>query len=65
MLIKTALVSHYNSDTFLVEMSKAIRSFQEEGLTVEIQYQPLAVNSPRPAVLFSALVHGRKENTNG
>ena len=65
MIIKSALVSSHDSDTFLVRMSEAIRSFQEEGLNVDIQYQPLFIDTPRPSVLYSALIHGRKENTNG
>lgn len=65
MLIKSALVSSHDSDTFLVRMSEAVRSFQEDGLTVEVQYQPLVVDSPRSFVLYSALIHGRKEKTDG
>ncbi len=65
MIIKSALVSSHDSDTFLVRLSEAVSSFQNEGLTVEIQYNPLYIDTPRPAVLYSALIHGRKENTNG
>lgn len=65
MIIKSALVSSHDSDTFLVRMSEAIRSFQEDGLTVEVQYHPLFIDTSRPSVLYSALIHGRKEKTNG
>ncbi len=65
MIIKTAHVSSTDSDTFLVRMSEAIHSFQEEGLTVEVQYQPLAINKSHASVLYSALIHGRKEENNG
>ena len=66
MLIKSALVSSHDPDTFLVRMSEAVHTFQEEGLEVDIQYQPLAISTPRPSVLYSALIHGRKEqNKNG
>lgn len=64
MIIKSAHVSSVDSDTFLVRMSEAIKAFQEEGLIVEIQYHPLAINTPRASVLYSALIHGRKEINN-
>lgn len=65
MIIKSSLVSSADSETFLVRMSEAIRSFQEEGLTVEVQYQPVGIESHRPFILYSALIHGRKEENNG
>lgn len=64
MIIKSAHVSSVDSDTFLERMLEVIKTFQEEGLVVEIQYQPLAINSPRALVLYSALIHGRKEINN-
>lgn len=64
MIIKSALVSSHDSEVFLERMSVAINTFQTEGLKVDIQYQPLYISSTRPAVLYSALIHGLKENTN-
>lgn len=65
MIIKSSLVSSTDSETFLARMSEAVRSFQEEGLTVEVDYRPVGIESHRSFVLYSALIHGKQENPNG
>lgn len=65
MIIKTTHVSSPDPETFLERLSQSVRSFQEEGLKVEIQYHPISANGSRFTIFYDALVHGRKEENNG
>lgn len=61
MIIKTSLVSSIDAENFHAKMGENISLFQAEGLTVEIQYHPLAINSNRASVIYNVLIIGRKQ----
>lgn len=61
MIIKTSLVGSIDAKDFHEKMAENIGLFQTEGLTVEIQYHPLAINSNRARVIYNALIIGRKQ----
>lgn len=61
MIIKSVLVSSIDHETFIVRMAEAVRSYQEEGLTVEVDYRPVGIDSHRSFVQYTALIHGKKE----
>ena len=58
MIYKTAHFAYHQNDakTFTDEITRAIKSMQEEGLTVEIQYHPVTLGN---SIVFTAFVIGR------
>ena len=61
VIIKTAHVTSETSKGFVEMINEAVNMVQQEGLTVDIQYQPVPVKDRECRVIYTALVIGRKE----
>ena len=57
MIAKETLLANTDYEKFSRELANSIYDMQQEGLNVEVQYQPLIANANQ--VVYSALVLGR------
>ena len=61
MIEKIAHIYNTNSTVFEVELNKKINEMQELGLKTDVQYSVASYNKDRPAVIYTALITGRRQ----
>lgn len=57
MIARNYLVANTDNEKFMLDLKTAISDMQEQGLNVEVQYQPLIMYTDR--ICYTALVLGR------
>lgn len=57
MIAKETLLANTDYEKFSRELANTIYDMQEEGLNVEVQYQPMVNNANQ--IIYSAIVLGR------
>jgi len=65
MIRRIKIVSDTNSELFLRYVRDTIRSFQEKGLEVEIQYSSSGISGGLHPTEYSALIIGREKLVKG
>lgn len=61
MIVKTGHVTSPDVSDFHERVLKLIRAFQDAGLKVEVQYQPVNTKDEYERIIYTAYVIGRKK----
>ena len=61
MIVKAGHVTSSDASDFHTKMLKLIGTFQDAGLKVEVQYQPVNTKDEYERIIYTAYVIGRKK----